>query len=102
MRIGTSVYFSPGLATQRSTLVSTVRRHRIRFDPSIGAAVGFNKGNAADLRGLAWNVNIAVALADLGIGGSVTYSNGQSTGASYGIGSKGVPSVAGELHPSLT
>jgi len=49
----------------------------------------------SDLRGVASNVNIAVALADLGIGGSVTYSNGQATGASYGIGIKGVPSVAG-------
>ena len=65
------------------------------FDPSVGAAVGFNKGSASDLRGVASNVNTAVALADIGIGGSVTYNNGQPTGASYGIGIKGVPSVAG-------
>jgi len=65
------------------------------FDPSLGGSVGFNKGSAADLRGVASNVNAAVSFADAGVGGSVTYSNGQATGASYGIGIKGVPSVAG-------
>ncbi|MEM5446534.1 hypothetical protein [Paraburkholderia guartelaensis] len=65
------------------------------FDPSAGGSVGFNKGSAADLRGVASNVNTAVSLADVGVGGSVTYSNGQATGASYGVAIKGVPSVAG-------
>ena len=65
------------------------------FDPSLGGSIGFNNGNASGLRGVASNVNTAVSFGDVGVGGSVTYSNGQATGGSYGIGIKGVPSVAG-------
>jgi len=93
---GVGVYFTPGFGnTTFDAGIYGTCGTGYGFDPSIDAAVGFNKGNVSDLRGVASNVNIAVALADLGIGGSVTYSNGQATGASYGIGIKGVPSVAG-------
>jgi len=65
------------------------------FDPSAGGSVGYNKGSSDALRGQASNVNMAVALADVGVGGTTTYSGGQYSGASYGIAIKGVPSIAG-------
>jgi filamentous hemagglutinin len=65
------------------------------FDPSAGGSVGYNKGGSDALRGPSANVNTAVALADVGVGGTVAYSGGQYSGASFGIGIKGVPSVAG-------
>jgi len=94
--VGAGVYVTPGFGnTSFDAGVYGTYGTGYGFDPSAGGAVGFNKGSAADLRGVASNVNTAAAIADLGIGGSVTYSAGQATGASYGIGIKGVPSVAG-------
>ena len=93
---GVGIYATPGSGkTQFDAGLYATYGTGYGFDPSLGGSVGFNKGSAADLRGVASNVNAAVSFADAGVGGSVTYSNGQATGASYGIGIKGVPSVAG-------
>jgi filamentous hemagglutinin len=94
--VGAGVYFTPGFGntTFDAGFYGTYGTG-FGFDPSLGGAIGFNKGSAADLRGVASNVNTAAAIGDVGIGGSVTYSNGQATGGSWGIAIKGIPSVVG-------
>jgi filamentous hemagglutinin len=94
--VGAGIYLTPGFGnTTFDVGLYATYGTGYGFDPSVGGAVGFNKGGTPDFRGTASNVNTALALGDLGIGDSVTYSNGQATGGSYGIGIKGVPSVAG-------
>jgi filamentous hemagglutinin len=93
---GAGVYLTPGFG--KSTFdagIYATYGTGYGFDPSLALSTGFNKGSAADLRGVASNSNLGAAFADVGVGGSVTYAGGQATGGSYSFGIKGVPSVAG-------